>query len=670
MIPRAYYSGPAETNRFEKLAGVIGKIREEDWARECFRQLYLASLERNSGSKWRDIEAHASVIRGVAEWGQARLANDLARAIPIPEEESSEGALLQPAAKPSALAQLGSVFAEIHRTDPRLGAISEAQSILAQAVSAGAEVTSDMSQGEVCAAQIKVWIEARRSGLPLANRAEWEAQDTAEKMATEKHVSKWSGLAQLARARAEAGEGEKALALAKRIAEDKDREGLIVELAGKLSPHSFNDVIECWKEISTSDGRRRAAWDIARAFFDRSQTRPGRVPLSKTTWTPFSTFGSAFVGGFLPGLILLLGLPATLYWLVWKAIPLVKQGVSGPQRSLWLAGVSAAVLVALIALSRSLRNDVRNIFKRVGLSILLIAVSPLLLGYLAFEKYQKARPRLRVKKFLLRKLLSPSPRAARGARPRETPPQLDDYRKLLRDAVNESGPFDILFGSMLYHLPSVPRAASLSARLPEMRLPDEVPEKLKKDRQEYKEIERSFGRTHALRKALVNISSKVGIWVTGGFLAPLVLATILLRNNRERRAHRVAARGDKHLNAGRYDKAVRLLRRATRLAPDVPHYWHDYSVALSRSGKTEESIKAHHEATQRGVGTRDEPQFWYALGYTLFNAGRWEEALSAFEEVLKIAPRDSSDYTEASNGRDYCLTNLGRSMRAGGWRSN
>ena len=294
------------------------------------------------------------------------------------------------------------------------------------------------------------------------------------------------------------------------------------------------------------------------------------------------------------------------------------------------------------------------------------AVSPFLLGYLLFEKYQGMRPSLRVKTFLLRKLLSSSPQVPVGVPPSETVSGLDDYRKLLRGVVSEVGPFDILFGSMLYHLPGLQDAASLSARLPEMRLPNEIPEKLKKDRREYEEIERSFRKTYALRKGLVEISSKVGIWMTGGFLAPLVLVTILWRNNRDRRAHRVAARGDKHLNAGRYDKAVRLLRRATRLSPDIPHYWHDYSVALSRSGKTEESVKAHREATQRGVGTRDEPQFWYALGYTLFNAGRYEEALEAFEEVLKIAPRDSSDYAEAGRGRDYCLTNLGRSMSASG----
>jgi tetratricopeptide (TPR) repeat protein len=200
-------------------------------------------------------------------------------------------------------------------------------------------------------------------------------------------------------------------------------------------------------------------------------------------------------------------------------------------------------------------------------------------------------------------------------------------------------------------------------RLDGFRPPTEVPEKIKKSYRDYEEIERSYRWTFKLRQWIVKASSKVGIWITGGFLAPILLVASLRREFRARRAHRYAKLGDKFLNNGMATLAVPLLRRAVKLSPEIPHFWHDYAVALAQTGKTDKAVKAHRQATEKGAGFVDEPQFWYGLGYTLWRAGRDEEALEAFDRVLEIAPPGSLEYTEAKRGREYCLSNLGRRSR-------
>ncbi len=95
-------------------------------------------------------------------------------------------------------------------------------------------------------------------------------------------------------------------------------------------------------------------------------------------------------------------------------------------------------------------------------------------------------------------------------------------------------------------------------------------------------------------------------------------------------------------NAGMFDKAVEVMKRAMRLSPYYPiWYLSNLGEALTMAGHYEESISVNLKLVERGQ--KEKNQFyeiaghaWLAIGYSMF--GREDEARSHVAEVLKVYP--------------------------------
>ncbi len=99
--------------------------------------------------------------------------------------------------------------------------------------------------------------------------------------------------------------------------------------------------------------------------------------------------------------------------------------------------------------------------------------------------------------------------------------------------------------------------------------------------------------------------------------------------------------------SGRTDEAIPIFQRAIRLNPNGPSYffWF-YGTALRVKGRLDESISAFQKALQR------DPNDIYAhlgLAATYSLIGRNEEACNEAEEVLRINPKFSLDYSQKIN---------------------
>jgi hypothetical protein len=675
LVPVVGTSGPVEIGAFVRLAGTLAGLPDERWAREAFRQLYLAAQDNDRLSDWNKVQAIAAVAGGLARRGQLRLAEQLAESVPIPSRMSSKDKLLNPAARAAALAELGSAYAEIALWGPALRtsypagvsalcAASSAVDYLSEAVAAAAAVEGEMGRGSALSAQLRAWLALRDLQWEATAEALVAAERTARAMA-EGSISAWEGLAKLAGARAELGEGRQALELAAEIDDDDNREELLVDLAGKLSCHSFSQVLDCWERIPSAEGRRLAAVRVAEEGFRLAPAadpgpRRDEASLERESAWSFATRRLARAGEILLGIGLLAGVPAAGYWAAFAAWRLLGREPFVSYRIFWIPGLIAVGIVATAFTYRMLRHDIDSVYARAAVGLGLVALAPLFLGfYLLLEKYLPRRPALRARTFSawrrwrgLRTAVPRPPWRAKG--------EAGKLRPLLRLAVGEAASFDALFGAALLARRDGCVAAELLERLPHLRLPTEAPERIRENYRIYEEGMRSRRRSYRLREAIRNGASKIGFLLTGGFIfVPIFLATALVEALRAWVAQRAAARAARLLGKGKATQAVRLLKRAKKLEPDNPTYWHDFAVALDQDGRFEEGISAHREAVARGVGHPDEPQFWYGLGYTLFLRHRYQEALEVFERILETASPGSMEYSQAQRGRGYCRTNLG-----------
>ena len=124
---------------------------------------------------------------------------------------------------------------------------------------------------------------------------------------------------------------------------------------------------------------------------------------------------------------------------------------------------------------------------------------------------------------------------------------------------------------------------------------------------------------------------------------------------REDPANATATRmlGSVAIESGRYRLAVRLLRNATRLAPDFFGAWVDLTRALTEYEKLDEARAAAGEVI------RLEPNLpfpYVLLGNLETKVGDYEAAIAAFEQGLDRQP----DYGSALAGLGHALKTIGR----------
>ena len=87
-----------------------------------------------------------------------------------------------------------------------------------------------------------------------------------------------------------------------------------------------------------------------------------------------------------------------------------------------------------------------------------------------------------------------------------------------------------------------------------------------------------------------------------------------------------------HVNAGMFDKAVEVMKRAMRLSPYYPiWYLSNLGEALTMAGHLKEAILVNKKLVERGQKKKNQfyeiaGHVWLAIGYSMF--GREDEARS------------------------------------------
>ncbi len=83
-----------------------------------------------------------------------------------------------------------------------------------------------------------------------------------------------------------------------------------------------------------------------------------------------------------------------------------------------------------------------------------------------------------------------------------------------------------------------------------------------------------------------------------------------------------------------YDAAIKLLKRALDLSPDIPEILETLGIALFNLGNITEAEKYF----QKLIKTQKEEAAWYYLGLAAFSRGNTEQAMALFSQALKINP--------------------------------
>jgi len=332
--------------------------------------------------------------------------------------------------------------------------------------------------------------------------------------------------------------------------------------------------------------------------------------------------------------------------------------LAGPYGGWWTASLAAGLVVALWAVQRSMRRDMERWWVRLGASVAAILFSPFVLGFLAYERYAARRFRLRAR---WSSLTRPGrARAFHTERARGRPrPDPAACRALVRASIAESGALDPLLAGLLTAEASRDRVTAALAALPGFRLPTEAPAEVRESRRTYAELERALRWRTRARRRVSAVAAAIGTKGTVLLLAPGLTVSAWWGARRLKRAQSAAVEGGRALERGDTMRGVKLLGRAVRLAPDNPHYWHDYALVLHQTRRVEEAIAATRKAIALGAGLAMESQFWYGLGFMLWNNGRDAEAIEAFDQVLRLEPPGSEFHVEAERGRGYCISNLG-----------
>lgn len=110
------------------------------------------------------------------------------------------------------------------------------------------------------------------------------------------------------------------------------------------------------------------------------------------------------------------------------------------------------------------------------------------------------------------------------------------------------------------------------------------------------------------------------------------------------------ARGNDHLEAGRWDRAVERYESALERAPDRWEIWLNLAVAYSKSGEFEPALDAVEHALARGGEGR--PEVYYNLGNIYQRRGLYRRALRAYR----------TDLSNSDEPRAETLTNIGATL--------
>ena len=94
------------------------------------------------------------------------------------------------------------------------------------------------------------------------------------------------------------------------------------------------------------------------------------------------------------------------------------------------------------------------------------------------------------------------------------------------------------------------------------------------------------------------------------------------------------------------EEVVRILKKATAIAPKSAQTWTAYGIALLELDRAAESSAALQRAVCLEPGTVDA---WIALGNALRSQGLLDEAMAAFEEAARLRPRFAKIYTNIGN---------------------
>ncbi len=105
---------------------------------------------------------------------------------------------------------------------------------------------------------------------------------------------------------------------------------------------------------------------------------------------------------------------------------------------------------------------------------------------------------------------------------------------------------------------------------------------------------------------------------------------------------------------GAYEEALKMLRKAISLSPDIPDlpalYAHLSNVCLAM-GKYKDAL----DAAEKGLSYGEVPELWNLLGRAHYKQRNYADALQAFLRAVELEPSSAIDYANAG----YCLKELG-----------
>jgi hypothetical protein len=625
---------------------------DERWARRSFGRL-LATFQQRTDyvSLWRKAEALAVLASGLARRGQVHLAAELARTIPIPTAEEvarlSSHAFIAACADVVAWGRLGEAFLEVHRSGPELGTLPAARGRFVEALRAAERSRAAIEEGsfehrEGLPALLRIWRVARDLDVPEADQALAWATERARALVGGKNLldRRWTGLQALALARAEAGQHDEALELAAEIADETERDNLLVDLAAQACPRSLPQAAACFARIGGAAARRRAARVLAENDLGlEPPPESRRRPAEKVPWK--------LVPSTLPiwGLLVLIALNG--YWL-WVLGKLIVRGLAGPRPGTWLAALALAWLVSSTWTFRLLRYDTYR-WERLWLSLLGLPLVPVVLGLLLVRWVERGGEAV------------VEWHHGRG-REVAVPPagsleltEVPALRDLLLRTSDDVEAFDTLVASVLCHSDLGPSRAPLAADLPELRIPSQPSEETRQSRQMFDSetdlatywrlaVALVDGFRHWLSYVLVDDLRKLWLWP----------------NRRGRRLARYRDEVIRLFDAERPEEARKLLLRWLKLAPDHPEPQYYLGRAHRMLGDFAEAERLGKRAIERGAGWDEEAIFWNELGCTYWYQQRHADALAAFEKALDLAAPGSSCHHAAASSRRLCLDRLGR----------
>jgi len=94
-------------------------------------------------------------------------------------------------------------------------------------------------------------------------------------------------------------------------------------------------------------------------------------------------------------------------------------------------------------------------------------------------------------------------------------------------------------------------------------------------------------------------------------------------------------RGNEHVRAGQFERAIDQYRLALECNPKLADAWYNLSIAYGGLGQSEESIRAGNQALAIN------PNYYaayYNLGVNYADQGKYQKALESYETFLRLAP--------------------------------